>query len=314
MQIKNVITDNDYEFTLSSLTSTFLSITASFNNTTNNSITSSNSQLILSNSSTLTSIASSTSNQSIKDLKLATTTATTTGGQAQPQTQQQQDIQKILALLFENYKAICLSTNSDLNISRQSIQESLLPGLSNLKDIFQHKIIINQIGSASSNNISLQNDYVAQLDNIIHKLEQAQHENTNISPIISTTTSSNSHLTPSSILNDVSSTLSSSPLKISPMSGIIANGINLSNAIVDTVVTYSTNNVTNTGPGVLSSLASSSNSSISSNNSNMIQNGQNNNENNANFKSFVFKGITNFKDQSKDKLSNFQLANKLFKK
>jgi hypothetical protein len=307
MQIKNVITDNDYEFTLSSLTSTFLSITVSFQNTTNTSIASSNSQLFLSNSSTLTSIASSTSTQSIKDLK-------TSSAAGQPQTNQQQDIQKILALLFENYKTLCLSTNNDMNISRQSIQESLLPGLSNLKDIFQHKIIINQVGSASSNNISLQNDFVAQLDNIIHKLEQAQHENTNISPIISTTTSANNHLTPSSILNDVSSTLSASPIKISPMSGIIANGINLSNAIVDTVVTYSTNNVANTGNGVLSSLASSSNSSISSNNSNMIQNGQNNNENNANFKSIVFKGINNFKDQSKDKLSNFQLANKLFKK
>ena len=67
--------------------------------------------------------------------------------------------------------------NKTLYISRQSLQESLLPGLVCLKEIFQNNIISSGTGSSPS----VQNEYVQQLGDIIatiEKMSKIQAQNT----------------------------------------------------------------------------------------------------------------------------------------
>ncbi len=79
----------------------------------------------------------------------------------------QQDIIKISVLIYDTYQKLC--TTQDINkvlyISRQSLQESLLPGLFCLRDIFQDHII---------SSISGKNEYVQHLDTVISTVERMQ--------------------------------------------------------------------------------------------------------------------------------------------
>lgn len=274
MQIKNVINENDYEFSISALTASFLSISSG-----NSALSSSN---LFKENSNQSSMSSSTNIQS-----------------------HQQDIQKICMLLFDIYQILCQSTNtSNINhiyISKQSIHESLLPGLNCLRDIFHNKIIHNSSSGQTSQN---PNDYVQHLDTLIHKFElihqqinSQQHNDSGSfsSPILNTLNFSSAlisnYISPQTQNTDAN--MNMSPMKVSPST--------LSNS---TIVPES------------AGLSSASNSSISSlNNGPKTQNGSINNMNTQdnNFKSLVFKGITNFKDH-KDKFNSFLLTNKTFKK
>ena len=232
LQVKNVINDNDYEFSQSSLAVSFASITS------------------LNSSYLSSSVLSSQENQQ----------------------HHQQDLLKICVLLFDIYQKI-FSTNSEnklLYISRQSVQESLLPGLHCTRDIFLNNII----------NSNVHNEYVQQLDQFIYKSEMlhstnsvsnSEHQKSQIAKAANSFSTSNS--TP--ILN-----VQESPL--SPRKAITS----LSNAT--------------TALGDM----------VNANVSNLSVNGT---TDNVHFKSFVFKGITNFKDHSKDKLSSFLLNNKMKK-
>ena len=141
MQIKNVINDNDYEFPLSAVTLTYPKIASL-------------------SSASLMSLSSSTLSQS----------STTKMNDHQ---HHQQDVLKICILLYDTYKKLC-TTQDDSNIvyiSRQSLQESLLPGLVCLKEIFQNNVI-----SPTSSN-----EFVSQLESIISKIEKMQISSTSIS-------------------------------------------------------------------------------------------------------------------------------------
>lgn len=265
MNVKNVINDNDYEFSLAALTASFLAI-------------SSLSPASLSSSSSCSSISSIKENQ------------------FQLQQNQQQDLIKICVLLFDTYQKICLTSDDNpkpISISRQSIQESLLPGLSCLREIFHNHIILN---STTSNS----NDYVLLLDTMIHKIENMQTANSlpndlHTSPSLNNNLNS-IHSTPTLSVNTGSmNEINSSPLKVSP-GALVGDMFNA------------------TGVNVLSSSSASSFSSTSTVTSANQINGLSQNAENNNFKSFVFKGFSSFKDQSKDKLSNFLLTNKTFKK
>lgn len=271
MNVKNVINDNDYEFTLSAFAASFLALSS------------------LSPSS-ISASSSTSSNLSTKE------------NQFQLQQGQQQDLIKICVLLFDTYQKLCMSSSDDVNqkpiyISRQSIQESLLPGLSCLRDLFYNSIIINASSVSPGSISNTQNDYVALLDSMIYKLEHIQiyTNEPSTSPIASGSSNSISiTLTPSpsvNIANNQFETSSISPLKASPGS------------LVGDVINASVN-----------ALSSSSASSFSTAGIATPSNQSGVNTDNSNFKSFVFKGITNFKDHSKDKLSNFLLTNKTFKK
>ena len=241
MQIKNVINDNDYEFTMSSLSASFVSISSLSSTGSNYSLNSS-------------------SSSSIKDSNSPNVHHHHHHHHHNQQPNHQQDILKICVLLFDTYQKISKNNeNKQVHISRQSIQESLLPGLNCLKDIFLNNVI------------STNNEYVQQLDQLIHKMEQTQQNYHHAEP-----SSSQSSLL--QVSNDSSSFQKSvTPLKV-------ANSVNT--AVVDLV---------NVGVSVL---ANTSSNSIADN---------------ANFKSFVFKGISNFKDHSKDKF-NFLMTNKNAKK
>lgn len=141
MQIKNVINDNDYDFPLSAVTLSFSKIAS------------------LSSSSLMT-LSSSTLSQS----------STTKMNDHQ---HHQQDVLKICVLLFDTYKKLCTSQDDSniVFISRQSLQESLLPGLVCLKEIF-HNNILSPISP---------NDFALQLENIISKIEKMQISSTSFS-------------------------------------------------------------------------------------------------------------------------------------
>ena len=130
MQIKNAINDNDYEFPVSAFTVTFSKLA-----------TLSSSSVMSSSSSTLSQ--ASTINH-------------------------QQDLIKICTLLYDTYRKLVANETETLYISRQSLQESLLPGLVCLRDIFQN----NVINLASST----PNEYVLQLDQVISTIEKLQHQ------------------------------------------------------------------------------------------------------------------------------------------
>jgi hypothetical protein len=65
--------------------------------------------------------------------------------------------------LFDIYEKLFSVNNENklVYISRQSVYESLLPGINCLKDIFLHNVI----------NSNSQNEYVQRLDELIHKTE-----------------------------------------------------------------------------------------------------------------------------------------------
>lgn len=138
LQIKNVISDNDYEFPLSAFTFSI-------------------SQLASQSSTSLMSVSSSPYSQS--SIKL------------NEHQHYQQDVVKICALLYDIYQRLCTNTkdeNKTLYISRQSLQESLLPGLLCLKEVFQnHVISISSTGP---------NEYVLQLERIITIIEKMHHQ------------------------------------------------------------------------------------------------------------------------------------------
>jgi hypothetical protein len=154
LQIKNVITENDYEFTMSAMTSTYLALTSSQIQLNPNAIKSS-------------SISSISSHNSVK---------------TENQQNHQQDVIKICVLLFDNYQKLCISSfGTDdsshsnqlypIHLSRQSAKESILPGLLILKDIFHNKII--------QNNTHHQNEFLLAIENMIYKIEHMQSESPN---------------------------------------------------------------------------------------------------------------------------------------
>ncbi|CAF0796504.1 unnamed protein product [Brachionus calyciflorus] len=278
MNVKNIINENDYEFTLSEVTATFLTF-------------SSQSPVSLSASSSNSSLSSSYSN--LKE------------NQFQMHQNQQQDIIKLCVLLYDTYQSICFSSEDNqkpLVISRQSIQESLLPGLSSLREIFHNCIIINT-NTISSNSLSNnQNDYVKELDAMIHKIESIQNNITNSNDVnsspLNTPNLGQVYLSPSPSLklkNNFNEKVS--PLKVSP-GALISDFVNMgSNALSSS-----------------SASSFSSTSTVTSVTNQQQHNSVNENSTNGNLKSFVFKGFSQFKDQSKDKLSNFLLTNKSYKK
>lgn len=263
MQIRNVINDNEYEFSIASFSSSLKLLNQQMSPRAATSTT-----------STISNSSSSSYNSNRESL--------------QQQQTQQQDIQKICALVFNIYQKLCLTTTGNeanlqqnISISRQSIKESFIPGLLNLRDIFQNNII------HSNNN---QNEYVTQLDFIINRLEHPNLRNESTSSPITNniySNNSNSHsLTPVSTLE--TKTVSSLNSAISETSR---------NDILNVISSTSLSSINNAISGPL-------------NIGSIVQNGA---ADNANFKSLVFKGITNFKDHSKDKF-NFLLTNKTFKK
>ncbi|RNA19957.1 hypothetical protein BpHYR1_051497, partial [Brachionus plicatilis] len=232
MNVKNMIIENDYEFSLSEIKAAFFSFS------------------LLSTVSASSSNSSISSHSSHKDNSIHFQS-------------QQYDIIKICVLLFDTYKSMCFLSGEDKNsqpISRQSARESLLPGLSCLKEIFHDSIIIH---SGSSG----QNDYVKSLDAMIHKIEAEMNENSseNSSP-----NSKNSQLSPSLTLKEINSEIKT-PVKVSAGSLI--------------------GEIVNKGTSALSSSSASSASSastVTSMNLNPVTETPNPN---ANFKSFVFKDL-----------------------
>lgn len=240
MQIKNVINENEYEFSQSALASSFASISSLSSNYLSTSL--------------------STSSSSSKENVLT----------------HYSDLLKLCVLLFDIYQKL-FSTNAEnklVHISRQSVQESLLPGLNCLKDIFLHSVI----------NSNAHNEYVQQIDQLIYKTELIQQNTTN---------SSSEHQILGSLASSFMSSSNSTPtildssVSLSPLKG-------LTNSSTITHTAAAIGDMVNAGVSTLAANGSTAD--------------------NANFKSFVFKGISNFKDHSKDKLSNFLLTNKTFKK
>lgn len=196
---------------------------------------------------------------------------------------QQNDIIKICVLLFETYKSMCFLSLDDQNsqpVSRQSTRESLLPGLSCLKGIFHDSIIIH---SGSSG----QNEYVKSLNAMIHKIESDMND---ISNENSPPNSTNTHLSPSPPLKIINSD-NKTPVKTSIVGEIVSRNTGV-------VLSGSSSSASSTGTAT-PVCQNQINESLSTN---------------GNFKTFVFKGFNNFKDQSKDKLSNFLITNKNLKK
>ena len=273
MQIKNVIIDNDYEFTLSSVAASFSSISSS-----------STSPMFTSSSSTLSSSSRDKEPQHSHQ-------------------HHQQDVLKICVLLFDTYKKLCTPNieNKTISISRQSIQESLLPGLACLKEIFQ-----NNVMTLSHNSPSSSNEFALQIEGIMSKVEQLQHQNStqgNVSKIDAQSFS------PLVTINNTMNNLSQITPKITPTELITAS---------NTLSTPQTNN--SVTPASISVQAASTvgdlvNAGVAvlTNTGNLTTPISTMANDNANFKSF-FKGINNLKDHSKDKFSNFLLTNKTFKK
>jgi hypothetical protein len=272
MQIKNAINENEYEFRINMLNSILYSL-----NNYQNSI-------------------QSTGSCAGKDLSQNSTSH-------QQIQNQQQDLAKICILLFDIYQKICPSQENILSISKQSIQESLLPGLNHLNEIFHHKIIQNSSISLTSSSIhsiatlTNQNEFSTQLDKLIFKVEHYQHL-----PDTSTPAAVASNLDQTTPVTAVSSSSSSSPQTNPPTT----NG---------SVADQSTHSKNLMGDLINSSMASSITTPVTTL-ANQLSNSIATNAENSNFKSFFSKGINNIKDHySKDKLSNFQfLANKAFKK
>ena len=189
IQIKNVINENDFEFSMSAMTSNYLSMTRQ--TTANTAIGS----------------ASATSISSVK---------------AENQPNHQQDVIKICVLLFDNYQKLCMppSNTDEINLSRQSARESILPGLVILKDIFHNKII----------QISNQNEFLSAIETMINKIEYVQSDTQHATPSKAAqlenairTASSISVSTSGSLVNDL---VSASVSSLSPLS--LVNNINSS--------------------------------------------------------------------------------------
>ncbi len=278
MQIKTVINDNDYEFHLTALSSIYQSL-GSLHSTSFTSAASSH------------SIASSTASSSTYSLK--DTVIISSHQQIQ---NQQQDLARICVLLYDIYIKMCLPQPHDqlvnIYISRQSIQESLLPGLSCLHEIFHTKVIITSGGQNLSSNNSLitltnQNEFATQVDRIATRMEQLMQSDS--SPNLAVTSNVDS--------------VSSTPVKSLNLNSIAANSAatlasvnaNITDLVSSGVSALSTANLTTPVTTIASQLT-------------------NINTENSNFKSFFSKGISNFKDQSKDRFSNFLLTNKNAKK
>jgi hypothetical protein len=274
MQIRNVINDNEYEFSLASFTSSLKSLN----------------QQQASPKSVKSASFSTTNSNYQRDMLLQ-----------HQQSIQQQDIQIICALVFNIYQKLCLSTSNDTSItfiSRQSIKESLIPGLINLREIFQHHIIQN------ISNGNHQNEFVAQLDLIMNKLEHS-HLTSESTPLASpnVTHNSNSHIytTPVTTTTTITitpnhnhDTIALSQKTASNLSSNINKESSFESLSVNNTISGQPNNNGQPVQGVIN------------------QNGML--DGNSNFKSFVFKGIASFKDNSKDKFSNFLSTNKTFRK
>lgn len=249
MNIKNMIIENDYEFSLSEIKAAFFSF------------------------SLLGSVSASSSNSSISSY-------TSHKDNSIHLHSQQHDIIKICVLLFDTYKSMCFLSAEDKNsqpLSRQSTKESLLPGLTCLKEIFHDSIIIHS-GSSSHN------DYVKSLDAMIQKIGTDMIENS------SESSPPNAKNSPSPSLKGINFDIKT-PIK---------------STLIGDIVNKSSSNLSSS-----SASSASSSSTVTHVSQNLIAETP---STNANFKSFVFKGFNNFKDQSKDKISNFLITNKNSKK
>jgi hypothetical protein len=272
-----VINDNDYEFHLSTLNSIYQSL-SSLNTTSFTSTSSSHS---------IASSAASSSTYSLKDTVIISS--------HQQIQNQQQDLARICVLLFDIYIKMCLPQPHDqlvhIYISRQSIQESLLPGLSCLHEIFHNKVIISGGQNLSSNNslvtLTNQNDFASQVDRIASRVEQMMQMDA--SPNLAVTSNMDS--------------ASSTPVKT----------INLNSIAVNSAATLASVNA-NITDFVNSGVSALSTSTLSTPMTTIANQLTNMNADNSNFKSFFSKGISNFKDQSKDRFNNFLLTNKNAKK
>ena len=264
MQIRNVINENDYEFSISSFTSSLKSL---------------NQQASPKSTISTTSTISNSSSSSVGSNR-----------ESLQQHNQQLDVQRICALVFSIYQKLCLTSiengqQSNISISRQSIKESMIPGLLNLKDIFQNNII----PSSYSNN---HNEFISQLDHMMNRLENSHFtKESTPSPNTNNLYINNSN---SQIFTPVTTHEQTAKLTVNSGSNAVLTESNILNA----ASTTSLSSINNAISGSLNVGAVS----------------QNGTTDNSNFKSFVFKGINNFKDHSKDKLSIFLLTNKTFKK
>jgi hypothetical protein len=294
MQIKTVINDNDYEFHLSSLNSIYQSL-GSLNTTSFTSSSAANSAASSSHSIAST-ITGSSSTYSAKD-----TAAVNSHQQIQ---NQQQDLARICVLLFDIYQKMCLPQPHDqlvnIYISRQSIQESLLPGLSCLFEIFHNKIIM-PTGFASNNSLSTltnhNNEFSAQIDRIAARVEKMMA--TDASPNLAVT----------STVDALSVSLNATPTKAAATA--VAN---LNSAAAATLATVNANlsDLMSSGVNALSNTAQLTTPVTTM--ASQLTTGIGGSAENSNFKSFFSKGISSFKDQSKDRFSNFLLTNKNAKK
>lgn len=283
MQIKNGLDDNDYDFTLASFSATFTALTTA----------------------AAPLPASSISSSSIASL-----------GNGQREPAQHNDLLKICVLLYDTYVKLCTINVSEspgqtpIQISRQSIHESLLPGLNCLREIMVDNITVPSSSSSSSN------EFLQRLEQIITKIDMLQqaHLNSSVesssSPVLASQRNSGNtnHSTPPlaiATVNNPESSLSHSPLKSSSTTSIASSS-------TDTTISSTSNpigsNLINGIGGTVSSFTSSITMPMQNGAAGELTANVNNN-----FKSIVFKGITNF-NTSKDKLSSFLNTNKTFKK
>jgi hypothetical protein len=284
MQVRNIISDNDYEFKLTSLINTFQSLvpikpcssTSDNNNSSVNSFSLSAppSQMF---SSTLLSSSSSSSSVGTQSFKSS----------------HQQDIQYMSILLFDTYRTLCINLSSMKNksISNQSIKESILPGLNCLKDIFENKV------SSSSDNGGV-NEFCQQLDIIIKAIQKNEDDSSvnNSSKISHLPDQINSLAI--STKSFLSSTVNNTDYVVGAASALMSNTVNAAQQLTQQQKTISPSNSTSSSASITTPTATN----------NVPQTTPTTES--ANFKSYVFKGISSFKDNSKDRFTNFLTTNK----
>lgn len=160
----------------------------------------------------------------------------------------------------------------NVNLKYYFFLESLIPGVLCLKEIFHNKTIVTA-GSATT----IQNEFLMQLEKILVKLDQSQHEATYASAHLNTQ------------INNYTTINNEASINVSPGS----------------IYSQSNSTISNQSNEQMTPLSSASLS---------INNYQNSlvTENNSNIKSLVFKGINTFKE-GYSKTNNL-LTNKTFKK
>ena len=132
MQMKTSVNDNDYEFSLATSPSTAHA------------------------SATAATLAS------LSPTAAASSTSTTASAA---------DVQRICVLVFDIFQRLydMMINTRQLAVSRQSMHESLLPGMYCLREIFSHTKSNTSVSQAAASN---QREYVKHLDEMAHRVEQ----------------------------------------------------------------------------------------------------------------------------------------------